>query len=242
MKVFISKKTGLYYYYKGPGDYHCKEGILSESDIVSGEKQIKANTGREFLVLDANINDYAVKMKRGPQILLPKDLGYILARAGVDKESFIVEAGGGSGGASVFFGRFVKTVHTYEIVKEHCEIIEKNLKYMGVENVTVYNRDLGEGIEGEKDIDLLFLDMPEPGEILKGNLRGVKSGKYIVCYLPSIYQIHELFKVTSEKDDLYVEEITEVGLRHWKVRDRISRPEHKKEIDHTAFLVFIRKI
>lgn len=242
MKVLISKKTGIYYYYKGEGDYNCKEGIISQSDILSGNSLVKANTNREFLVFDANFIDLKKKMKRGPQIITEKDLGYIIARCGVGKDSFIVEAGGGSGGATSFFSKIVKKVHTYEVVKDHCDIINKNIEYFGLDNVELFNKDLADEIENEKDIDLLFLDMPEPNIVLQKDLKAVKSGNYIVCYVPSISQIQEITKLIPEKSDLYLEEITEVILRHWKVWERVSRPEHRKEIDHTAFLVFIRKI
>ena len=84
--------------------------------------------------------------------------------------------------------------------------------------------------------------MPEPGMILEKNLDKVKTGHYIVCYVPSINQVQEVTRIAQEKEDLYHEEVTEVILRHWKVSERISRPESRKEIDHTAFLVFIRKI
>ncbi len=243
MKVLISKKTGIYYYYKSEGDYHCKEGVVLEKDINSGSKVITSNIGRDFFVFDANFYDFKQKIKRGPQIILEKDLGYIIARSGVGKNSFIVEAGGGSGGATLFFANIANKVHTYEVKKEHCDIINKNLESFKIDNVKVFEKDLADEIENERDVDMLFLDMPEPSEILKCDLRAVKSGSYVVCYVPSISQIQEITKMVAEKrDDFYLEEITEVGLRHWKVWEKVSRPMHRKDIDHTAFLVFIRKI
>lgn len=242
MKVLISKKTGNYYYYKTEGDYHCKEGVIKEEDINGGDKIVKSNMNREFLVLEGNNYDLMQKMKRGPQILLPKDLGYILSRTGIDKNSFVVEAGSGSGAATCFFARFVSKVFSCEVVEDHYKLSVKNATYFGVGNVDFVHGDLKDHIDSKSDIDLLFLDMPDPAPILNSTLNGVKSGKYIVCYLPSISQIQEATRVISTREDLYLEEITEVSLRHWKVWDRISRPEHKKEIDHTAFLVFIRKV
>ena len=241
MKVLISKKTGIYYYYK-EGDFHCKEGTIKCEDLKGDVRCAVSNTRREFIVTDANFVDLKEKMKRGPQILMAKDLGYICARTGIGKEAFVVEAGGGSGGATSFFSKICKKVHTYEIKEENCKIIEKNIGYLNLNNVKLFNDDLSEKISKEKDIDLLFLDMPEPECVLKQELSGVKSGHFIVCYVPSISQVQEITKVVAEKEDLYLEEISEVILRHWKVWDRISRPEHRKDNDHTAFLVFLRKI
>ncbi len=244
MKVLISKKTGNYYYYNENGDYHCKEGVIKEEDLKSDEKLVKANTNREFIKFDSNLYDMLQKIKRGPQIITPKDLGYIASRTMLNKTSNIIEAGGGSGAATLFFSGIANKVKTYEIKSEHCRIIQKNLNSFNVENVELIEGDLAEIIENEPEnsADLIFLDMPDPNFILDKDLKALKSGQYIVCYVPSITQIQEIVNLVSQKDNLYFEEISEVILRHWKVSDRIARPEHRKEIDHTAFLVFIRKI
>jgi tRNA (adenine57-N1/adenine58-N1)-methyltransferase len=243
MKVLISKKTGNYYYYKTKGDFHCKEGYIKEEELNSDKSRIfTENTKREFISFEANSYDLTKKFKRGPQIITAKDLGYIVARSRINKESFIVEAGGGSGAATTFFSGIAKKVHCYEIKEEHCKIIEKNLEFTKSSNVELFCNNLADKIENEKDVDLLFLDMPNPCEVLEKDLSAVKLGRYIVCYVPSISQIQEITKLISEREDLYLEEISEVILRHWRVWERVARPEHRKEIDHTAFLVFIRKV
>ncbi|MDA3855628.1 MAG: methyltransferase domain-containing protein [Candidatus Woesearchaeota archaeon] len=243
MKVLISKKTGNYYYYtQENGDFHCKEGFIKEEDIKSGNSRALTQTNREFMIFEANGYDLTKKYKRGPQLIMAKDLGYILSRSGINKNSTVVEAGAGSGAATCFFAKFTKKVLSYEIREEHCKIVEKNIKFTGVDNVELVNKDLAEEIENIKEYDLLFLDMPEPVSVLEKELSGLKSGQYVVCYVPSISQIQEITKSISQINTLYLEEISEVMLRHWRVWERVARPEHQKEIDHTAFLVFIRKV
>lgn len=244
MKVLISKKTGNYYYYNGVGEYHCKEGFLTEEQLHSGENLVKNSKDREFLVFESNKHDEFQKIKRGPQIITEKDLGYIMARSGIDKTSSIVEAGGGSGGATTFFGRICDKVHTYEIREDHCKIIQSNINKFGLDNVTLTHGDLAENIESmDKDsLDLLFLDMPEPNMVLEKNLDAVKSGRYVICYLPNVSQMIEVTKLIADKQNLYVEEITEVQTRHWRVWERVSRPEFRSEQDFTAFLMFLRKL
>lgn len=243
MKVLISKKTGNYNYYNGIGDFHCKEGFIKEDELKSGKsKVIIENTNREFLICEANSYDLVKKYKRGPQVILAKDLGYIISRTRINKNSFVVEAGGGSGVATTFFAGIANSVYSYEIKEEHCKIIKKNLEFTKTENVDLFNEDLAEKVESLKDVDLLFLDMPTPCDVLEKDLSCVKSGQYIVCYVPSITQIQEITKLLATREELYLEEISEVILRHWRVWERVARPEHRKEVDHTAFLVFIRKI
>ncbi|NQZ84536.1 MAG: methyltransferase domain-containing protein [Nanoarchaeales archaeon] len=243
MKVLISRKTGNYYYYNGIGEYHCKEGFLTEEQLHSGENILINSKQREFLIFEANKHDEFQKIKRGPQIITEKDLGYIIARSGIDKTSHIVEAGGGSGGATTFFGRICKSVHTYEIREDHCKIIETNLKKFELDNVELTLGDLAEHIETiDKDsLDLLFLDMPEPNMVLEKNLDALKSGRYVICYLPNVSQLLEVAKLIAEKQHLYIEEVTEVQTRHWRIWERVSRPEFRSDQDFTAFLMFLRK-
>ncbi len=245
MKILISKKTGIYYYYKeGSGDYHCKEGFLKAEDIISGENIIVSNNKGEFFVFDANIYDKRQKIKRGPQIINPKDLGYIAARTGMNKKTMLIEAGGGSGAATLFFSGICSKVLCYEIKEDHCKIIRKNLELFEIDNVDLINGDLSENIENiSEQADIVFLDMPDPAIVLEKNLKCLKKGGFIVCYIPSIGQIMEISKlVCDDSNKYYFEEVSEVILRNWKVKGRVSRPEHKKETDHTAFLVFIRKV
>jgi len=50
------------------------------------------------------------KMKRAPQVILPKDIGIIIAYSGVNRESVCVDAGTGSGWLAVGLARIAKKV------------------------------------------------------------------------------------------------------------------------------------
>jgi len=244
MKVLVSRKTGKYYYYKEEGDYHCKEGLIKEEDLKSGKKIVFSNIEREFLLFNANDYDKSTRFKIGPQLITKKDLGYILARTGTNRNSVVVEAGSGSGAATSFFAGIVKEVKSYDVREDHIKIAKRNLDLMGFDNVSFEKIDLNEKIESieKNSIDLLFLDMPDSHLVLEKNLDALKSGAFIVSYVPSITQILDITNTIKNNENLYLEETTEVILRHWKVWDKIARPNHRKEIDHTAFLVFIRKV
>lgn len=242
MKVLISLKTGRTYYPKQEADYHCKEGVLKQEDVFGESSHIKSNLGVEFLVFDAQLADKSKNLRRAPQIITDKDLGYIVSRTRLNKNSHLLEAGAGSGAATSFFSSICDKVFAYEIREDHKEVVEKNLKFMNCDNVDLKVGDLADNVENHENIDVMFLDMPEPDKVLEKNLDCVKNGGFIVCYVPSITQVQNVIRVQSSRDDLYYEEISEVILRHWRVNERIARPEHRKEIDHTAFLIFLRKI
>jgi tRNA A58 N-methylase Trm61 len=52
--------------------------------------------------MDSNLLDIIGKLKRLPQIVMPKDASLILSYTGISPESLIVDAGSGSG-FCVFF-------------------------------------------------------------------------------------------------------------------------------------------
>ena len=241
MKVAISKKTGKYYYIEKQGDFHSAEGILYENDLNSSSSYITSHIGREFIVLNATNHDISRKYKRGPQTILPKDLGYIISRTFIDKKSNIIEAGGGSGATTCFFASLTNSVLTYEIEEKNIPIINKNIQKHELENVTLTNKNLKDDIEDfKKKYDMLFLDLPNPIEILEKNIKCIKNGHYIVCYLPSIVQVVNLVNFARESKKYFIEEVSEINKREWKVHKEIARPHHRKDADHTAFLIFIR--
>ncbi len=246
MLILISKKSNIFYYVKNiEQDYHCKEGFITKNLLQDKNLQeVKSNVGINFLKFESNFYDECKKIKRGPQIITHKDLGYILARTGIGSKSTILEAGGGSGHLTLFFSNICKLVVTYEIQKNNFDLIQKNLDKANVENVKLIEGDLFENVENEKkEYDLLFLDMPSSYDIFNYNLDNlVKKGSYICFYIPSIFQIHELIIKMKDLPFFYLEEISEIILRKWRVKDKISHPENRKEIDHTAFLVFVRVI
>ena len=245
MRVLISLKGGNVYYFGNDGDFHCKEGVVKKAEfekLGNSGGIVSTHIGRELLCFPANLYDKTKRIKRGAQIITPKDLGYVVARGGIGKNSVIVEAGGGSGGATLFFSRICKEVRTYEIREDYCDIINRNIEINDCSNVKLINLDLVRGIHKEREFDMLFLDLPNPHMILEKNLSGLKSGNYVVCYVPSVTQIIDIANCVEERDDLYLEEISEIILRNWKVLGKIARPNFRKEMDHTAFLVFIRKI
>jgi tRNA (adenine57-N1/adenine58-N1)-methyltransferase len=244
-KILIDLKEDEKYVWKGKGDFHTKDGFIKEADIIEGKNPLITSKGAQFLCFEAQHYDRAQAIRRGPQIIIPKDLGYICSRSGLTRNSVVLEAGGGSGGATLFFAQLVKEVTTYEIRADHCEIIEKNLKPYELTNLTLINKDLAEDVANlEKNkYDLLLLDMPEPAKVLEKDLSCLKSGAFIICYIPSITQIQTITNYCEANETkLYIDEITEVGLRHWKVSGQIARPEHRKINDHTAFLVILRKL
>ncbi|MFH1211154.1 MAG: methyltransferase domain-containing protein [archaeon] len=235
-KVLI--RNGIKYYWS-QGDLHTLAGVVKEDDIKKGKEKVQSHHGKEFLIFDANFVDEMRRIKRGPAIMIPKDIGYVIANSGIDKESVVVDAGTGCGASAMTIARLVKKVITYEINEEFYKTAQKNIEELEIKNIELKKKNIYEGID-EKELDLIFLDLPEPWHVIKHAEKSLKSGRFMVAYLPTTTQIEEL--VTAAEGNGFIQEKTiEIIEREWHVEGKKVRPKSKM-IGHTGFLVFLRKI
>ncbi|MGC8478768.1 MAG: tRNA (adenine-N1)-methyltransferase [Candidatus Micrarchaeia archaeon] len=179
------------------------------------------------------------RLKRGPQVMLPKDIGMVMAYAGIGKDSVCVDAGTGSGWLAISLAKICKKVVSYEIREEFIKIAETNAKREGVENLTIVNRDVRKGIK-EKDVDLVSLDMPESNKVVGKAYKALKDGGFIFGYLPHMEQVKAFVKELNRygfSDIMVLESI----VRDMLVREEGMRPS-TKGVWHTGYLVFARKM
>ncbi|HLD14969.1 MAG TPA: methyltransferase domain-containing protein [Candidatus Nanoarchaeia archaeon] len=232
-KIIIDEKGNKYFW--SQGDFHTPFGYIKEKDIKVGK--VKTHKGNEMLVFEANFADNIERIKRGPAIILKKDAGTILANICINDKSKVVEAGSGSGSLTAFLGRISKNVTSYEIKKDCLELAQKNCKALNL-NIKFKNKDIKLGID-EDDLDVVILDLPEAEQVLPHAEKSLKSGGFLVAYLPNTTQV-STFVESSKKFSFAVEKIVENIERNWKFNERIARPENIG-LMHTAFLVFIRR-
>lgn len=232
-KIIIDEKGNIYHYKKG--DFHTHFGVLKEKDIISGI--IKSNLGKEFILFDASFIDNIHTIKRGPAISHYKDIGLIMTTTGVGVKSKVVDAGSGCGNLSSSLARIGCDVTTYEINPEFYKIAKENIENLKLK-VKIKNQDIYEGIN-EKNLDLITLDLLEPWRVTENAFKALKSGSFLVAYLPTITQVIEFTKSLENK--FYLWKVSEVIERKWHVESLKVRPENQM-LGHTAFLVFARKI
>ena len=88
MDVAISPSGNKYLFESD--ELNTSEGNILKKNVKNGK--VKSSTGAVFTVVKASVPDLYERMRRGPQVITLKDAGYILARAGVGKDSFVVDA------------------------------------------------------------------------------------------------------------------------------------------------------
>ena len=179
------------------------------------------------------------KCKRGPQVVLPKDIGVILAYSGVGKNSTVVDAGTGSGWLAVSLANIAKRVVSYEWREEFAELAEKNAKRAGVEgSLTIKRANVLEGID-EREVDLVTLDMADSDKAVQHAHAALRPGGMVFGYLPHVEQARRFFEACTAAG-FDSPHMMEVIVRDYLVRESGVRPENTG-LTHTAYLVFAVK-
>ena len=104
---------GRFYAWRGE-DIQTDLGVIKSLDIKKSKSSVKSHLGNEFKVLEPNFLDLISRIKRGPQIITKKDIGFILTDMGITKKSIVLDAGTGSGYLAFFLSQHSKKAISYE--------------------------------------------------------------------------------------------------------------------------------
>ncbi len=179
---------------------------------------------------DFHLPSFLKKLKRKTAVILPKDVGAIIAFLGISKEDTVVEIGGGNGFLTSYLARISKKVITYEKRKDVFEILKQNIENQNLTNVELKNKD---GKEADEIADFYIIDSNKATEILEKIFNNVKKG--VAAYLPNIEQAKS-FHIKSKE---YFKNVftLRVEVEEWEINERRARPKHI-QLKHTAFLTF----
>ncbi|ADL57615.1 MULTISPECIES: tRNA (adenine-N1)-methyltransferase [Methanothermobacter] len=243
MRIIMDER-GKKYLLKAGEDFQTDMGIIQSRMIEEARPGdvLRTHLGREVYVLKPSLSDYLELMERRCSILLPKDIGMICAYTGIVNGSRVVDAGTGAGTVAMYLANVVGEsghVTTYEIRQDFAEVAERNIRDFGFKNIEVKNRDIKEGID-EDDLDLVFLDLPQPWELMEDLHESLIRGGWAVFYNPYIEQVKILHRVGSKLGfaDMRTSEIIE---REIEVRRQGTRPRTRM-VGHTGYLTFMRKV
>jgi tRNA (adenine57-N1/adenine58-N1)-methyltransferase len=220
-------------------DYSTEQGMIKKADLAKNGL-VKTNKGKEFYLFDADFMDVFRHLRRMPQMIPPKDVGYILLSADIGPESIVVEGGAGSGGLGLILARYCKKVYSYDIDKDNLALVKENAEVMGIKNITLKNKSLYEGIS-EKDVDAVCLDVPEPWRAVKSVSESLRAGGHVVSYSPTIIQSNQFVDAIADLGGFIHVRTVELLERPWLAERKRVRPI-SKEIMHSGFITICRKI
>ncbi len=227
-----------------PGqELHTHMGIFAHGDVVgrqSGEAVTSA-TGHIALALEPALEDLMRHLKRGSQVIYPKDAAWLVYRMNLRAGSRVIEAGTGSAGLTMALAWTVAPtgmVYTYEVREEAYRGARANLERVGLlPYVTMQQGAIEDGF-AQVGVDALFLDVREPWAYMTQVRAALRSGGVFAALLPTTNQVSSLLEAMEAHGfaDIAVEELL---LRPYKpVPDRL-RPMDTMTA-HTGYLTFGR--
>ena len=232
----ISKKESL----------HTHIGVIKHSDAIGKEygSRLITNKDKYVYLLEPTMYDYVMKIQHGTQIVYPKDLGYIVARAGIGDGQKIVEIGTGSGSLTSFVANIVKPrghVYTFDVDENFMKIAEKNIKKAGVSKyVTQHNLDLKTAKTMPlEEMDAALIDLGDPWIVIPKVRQMLKGSGCVFAICPTMNQLEKLTIALVENEFTDIES-TEHILRTIEAREGKTRHSFQG-IGHTTYLCFARK-
>lgn len=234
--VKISKKDEL----------HTHIGVLKHADAVGKEygSRLISNKDKYVYLLKPTMYDYVMKIQHGTQIVYPKDLGYIVARAGIQNGQKIVEIGTGSASLTSFVASIVKPrghVYTFDVDDNFMKIAAKNLKKSGMEKyVTQQNLDIKTAKKiPVEEADVALIDLGDPWTVIPQVRQMLKGSGAVFAICPTMNQLEKLTMALVENEFTDIES-TEHILRTIDAREGKTRHSFQG-IGHTTYLCFARK-
>ena len=225
---------------------HTHIGVIRHADAIGKEygSRLTTNKDKYVYLLKPTMYDYIMKLQHGTQIVYPKDLGYIVARAGISSGQKILEIGTGSGSMTSFVAGIVKPrghVYTFDVDDDFMKVAEKNIAKANVSKyVTQRNLDIRTVKKPPlEDMDSALIDVGDPWTVLPQVRAMLKGSGTVFAICPTMNQLEKLTAALVENEFTDIES-TEHILRTIEAREGKTRHSFQG-IGHTTYLCFARK-
>ncbi len=231
-----------------PGEqWHSHAGTLDHDDIIGGPegRSLRTTKNMEVTAFRPTRIDYLMKMKRGAQIIYPKDQARILALGDIRPGMTVVEAGAGSGAMTMALldavgptGRVV----SFERREDHLAVAEANVTEWFGEWPDTWDLRLGDIGVALADVPAhrIVLDLLEPWVLVESAAASLSPGGVLVAYMPTVTQVMRFTRAVTDSGWFTDIRSSESLDRGWDVDNLAVRPHHRM-VAHTAFLTTARR-
>lgn len=228
------------------GEFQYHGGTVPHARIIGSPDgtSLWTSSGARLVALRPRLADYILRMKRGAQVVYPKDIGPILVWGDIGPGMTVLEAGTGSGALALALHRAVGPggrVVSVDIRPDHAAHARRTIeRFHGSipENLDLRIGDVTEAI-AEVRPDRLVLDLPEPWLVVEDGAPGLADGGVATVYLPTVPQVQHLHDAMRRSRRFFDAVTFEVLHREWSTEGRSVRPAHQM-IGHTGFITVAR--
>ena len=230
------------------GEWHSHAGLVPHDELIGRDEgaAVRTNRNMEVTVLRPTREDFVLKMKRGAQVVYPKDQAMIVAAGDVRPGCTVVEAGAGSGALTLALLAAVGTtgrVISFEHREDHARIARRNVERFhggAPDNWELETTDVVSGLAGRR-AHRIVLDLLEPWAVVAAAGDALAPGGLLVTYTPTVPQVMRTTETLWEDGRFSQVRTTETMVRGWDVDGLAVRPAHRM-VAHTAFLTTARRV
>ncbi len=200
---------------------------------------------RRFIVLRPSILDELETLRRGAQIVLPKDSALVIMNCSISAGDVVVEGGSGSGALTLALAHAVAPsgrVVSYDTRPEALALARRNVEAAGYGRICTFKKGdvCAPGAIEERGVDAVALDIPEPWRALESAWEALAPCGHLACCSPTANQVERT--VRALKEMRFVEVFTlETLQREMSVVERGIRPSFEM-LGHSGYLTFARKV
>ena len=184
-------------------------------------------------------SDLQSNLKRGPQIISPKDAAWIIYKSGISTGDTVIEAGSGSGALTLGLAQSIAPkgkVITFENHSRHFKIAKRNINMSPWNDlVDIRNEELNNDTE-IISASSIILDLPNPWDIISWAQKSIRVGGFLICYVPTVNQVQKLIDSMENWKEI---ETVETIQRTWQSKSKALRPQSNM-IGHTGFIISAR--
>ncbi len=247
--VLIDRKRRRYLVTLEPGaEWHSHAGLVPHDALIGVAEgtAVRTNRNMEVVVLRPTREDFVLKMKRGAQVVYPKDQAMIVAGADIRPGCTVIEAGAGSGALTLALLAAVGPtgrVISFERRDDHARIARRNVvRFLGVEpdNWELVEDDVVTGLAGRR-AHRVVLDLLEPWAVVDAVAEVLPPGGIVVTYTPTVPQVMRVTEAFWDDGRFTDVRTDETLVRGWDVDGLAVRPKHRM-VAHTAFLTTARRV
>jgi len=240
------RKKSFLFVLKPAGELGTHKGKILHDEIVGKVEGslILSSTGARFRVFRPFVTDQMMKVQRKTQIIYPKDAAWLVLALNIKPGMKIIEIGTGSGAFTILLAQLIGPdgkVYTFDRREDFLKNAKENIKRAGLEDRVVFDLLNAGDPFPVKDVDAVFLDLPEPWIAIPAAWDALAPGKAIAIIVPTAEQLKKSVETLKEEGFAVIDTV-EILERRILVRKKEGVRPFEKMVGFTGYLISGRKL